>query len=236
MAVRAQFRNSSEVGAFSLLTNSYCLLAADGAGNFYNIFESELSDVLPVIRTSIAGTNVIGRLAVGNRHGLVVPTTITDKELSHLRNSLPDGIVVKKVEERLSALGNVVACNDYVALVHPEIDMETEEIIADALDVEVFRHTIVQNELVGSYCVLSNRGGLIHPHVKPQDLDELVSLIQVPLRAGTINRGSALVAAGLVANDWCAIVGLKSTGDELTAVNSIFNLWEAQRETGFYLL
>jgi hypothetical protein len=26
------------------------------------------------------------------------------------------------VEERLSALGNVIACNDYVALVHPDID------------------------------------------------------------------------------------------------------------------
>ena len=26
------------------------------------------------------------------------------------------------MEERLSALGNVVVCNDYVALVHPDID------------------------------------------------------------------------------------------------------------------
>jgi translation initiation factor 6 (eIF-6) len=32
-------------------------------------------------------------------------------------------------------LGNVVACNDYVALVHPDIDRETEEIIADVLKV-----------------------------------------------------------------------------------------------------
>ena len=44
-----------------------------------------------------------------------------------------------RIEERLSALGNVIACNDYVALVHPDIDRETEEIIADTLNVEVFR-------------------------------------------------------------------------------------------------
>ena len=31
--------------------------------------------------------------------------------------------------------GNVVACNDYVALVHPDLDRETEEIIADVLKV-----------------------------------------------------------------------------------------------------
>jgi translation initiation factor 6 len=29
---------------------------------------------------------------------------------------------VQRVEERLSALGNVITCNDYVALVHPDLD------------------------------------------------------------------------------------------------------------------
>lgn len=44
------------------------------------------------------------------------------QELQHIRNSLPDGVKLQRVEERLSALGNVVACNDYVALVHPDLD------------------------------------------------------------------------------------------------------------------
>lgn len=44
------------------------------------------------------------------------------QELQHIRNSLPDQVRVRRVEERLSALGNVIACNDYVAIVHPDLD------------------------------------------------------------------------------------------------------------------
>ena len=87
-----------------------------------SVFESELADVIPVIHTSIAGTRIVGRLTAGNRHGLLVPSTTTDQELQHIRNALPESVAIQRVEERLSALGNVIACNDYVALVHPDID------------------------------------------------------------------------------------------------------------------
>lgn len=53
---------------------------------------------------------------------MLVPSSTTDPELQHLRNSLPDAVKIQRVEERLSALGNVIACNDYVALVHPDLD------------------------------------------------------------------------------------------------------------------
>ena len=44
------------------------------------------------------------------------------EELQHLRNSLPDQVVVQRIEERLSALGNCIACNDHVALTHTDLD------------------------------------------------------------------------------------------------------------------
>ena len=39
-------------------------------------------------------------------------------------------------------MGNVIACNDQVALVHPEVDYSTEEVIQDVLGVETFKTTI----------------------------------------------------------------------------------------------
>ena len=151
------------------------------------VFEAELADHIPVIKTSVAGTRLVGRMTVGNRNGLLLPNTTTDQgagrggrgslegggavcraeqlvptmlmnhlciasrhttrrspiglqpsrtscshaprpptpaaaELMHIRNSLPDEVVVQRIDERLSALGNCIACNDYVALIHPDID------------------------------------------------------------------------------------------------------------------
>jgi translation initiation factor 6 len=229
MATRTMFENSNEVGVFAKLTNKYCLVAVGGNENFYSVFESELAGHIPVIHASIAGTRIVGRVTCGNSNGLLVPSITTDMELQYIRNSLPDSIKIERVEERLSALGNCIACNDYVALIHPDLDKETEDIIADTLKVEVFRTMVASNVLVGSYCSLSNQGGLVHPMVTIEELDELSSLLQIPLCAGTINRGSDVIAAGMVVNDWSAFCGADTTATEISVVENIFRLNEVKQ-------
>ncbi len=140
-------------------------------------------------------------------------------------------------------MGNCIVCNDHVALVHTDIDRETEDIIADVLGVEVFRQTIAGNALVGSYCKITNQGGLVsssffeyifllihnifskvHPRTTVEDLEELSSLLQIPLVAGTVNRGSDVIGAGLVVNDWSAFCGMDTTSTEISVVEGIFKL------------
>ena len=227
MANRCQFENSNDIGVFSKLTSSYCLVSKAGSENFYSVFEAELAQYIPVIHTSIGGTRIIGRVTAGNKNGLLVPNSTTDVELRNIRNSLPEKVKVKKIDERLSALGNCIVCNDYVALIHSDLDKETEEIIQDILGVEVYRTTIAGNLLVGTYCVINNRGGLVHPLTTVDELEELANLLQIPLCAGTINRGSDVIGAGLVVNDWSAFCGTILTplpSTQLTPSRSGHNL------------
>jgi translation initiation factor 6 len=111
-----------------------------------------------------------------------------------------------------------------VALVHPDIDREAEDVIADVLGVEVFRQTVGGQALMGSYGKFTNQGGMVHPRSTVEDIEELSSLLQVPLVAGTVNRGSDLLGGGMVANDWSAFCGLDTTGTEISVVESIFKL------------
>lgn len=153
-------------------------------------------------------------------------------ELQHLRNSLPDSVVVQRIEERLSALGNIIATNDHVALVHPDTDRETEDVIADVLGVEVFRQTVGGQALVGSYSKFTNQGGMVHARTTVEDIEELSSLLQVPLVAGTVNRGSDVLGGGMVVNDWKAFCGLDTTGTEVSVIESIFRLQASGQQAG----
>ncbi|KAK1664415.1 hypothetical protein QYE76_052574 [Lolium multiflorum] len=224
MASCLKFESSCEIGVFARLTNAYCIVPAGCSDSFVSVFENDLADAVPVVKASIGGTRILGRLCVGNKNGLLLPNTTTDQELQHLTDSLPDQVVVKRVDERLSALGNCIACNDHVALTNPDLNKETEEIISDVLGVEVFRQTIAGNILVGSFCAFSNKGGLVHPQTSVEDLEELSTLLQVPLVAGTVNRGSNVIAAGIAVNDWAAFCGSDTTATELSVVESVFRL------------
>ena len=227
MASRIKFENSDEIGVFARLTNSYCLLPSESSDQFYHGFEIELPEI-PIITTSIGGTRILGRVSVGNSKGLLLPDLTTQQELRIINEFLPDSVKVQRIQEGLSALGNCVVCNDSVALIHPDLDRESEEIISDVLEVEPFRATVAGNSLVGSYCVLSNNGGLVHPMLSIEEMDELSSLLQVPLCAGTINRGSDVVGAGLAVNDWAGFCGASTTSTEVSVIENVFRLNEVR--------
>ena len=55
------------------------LAHAAGTTHSCSVFEAELADHIPVIKASVAGTRLVGRMTVGNRNGLLLPNATTDQ-------------------------------------------------------------------------------------------------------------------------------------------------------------
>lgn len=47
------------------------------------------------------------------------------------------------------------------------------------------------------------------------------------LCAGTVNRGSDVIGAGILANDWTAFCGHETTSNEMSVIDAIFKLTQA---------
>lgn len=75
-----------------------------------------------MINTSLAGCRVVGRLCVGNKYGLLLPELTYSTELETIIETIPDSVKIEKIDDKLSALGNVIVCNDTVALINPDLD------------------------------------------------------------------------------------------------------------------
>ncbi|EOB12769.1 eukaryotic translation initiation factor 6, partial [Nosema bombycis CQ1] len=109
MSFRIDFHGSSEVGAYMSFANTYCLVGRSTSGNTLKFLLENVD--MPIIETTINGISMVGSQVRGNKNGLILSSAPTDQELMHIRNSLPDHIMVKRIDERLNALGNVVLCN-----------------------------------------------------------------------------------------------------------------------------
>ncbi|KAI5172021.1 translation initiation factor 6 [Nematocida sp. LUAm3] len=220
MSQRISFESAQEIAAYARLTNMYALIAATDNTGFVSAFEEVLN--VPVIQTTINGIKMVGAQSVGNSKGLLVSSSTTDQELMHIRNSLPEKVRVRRIDERLNALGNVIVCNDHSALVHADLAPETVEVISDVLGVDVFKYAISGNGLVGVYSVMNNTAMMCGSTTPVEEIAELSELLDLRVIPGTVNRGSDAVGSGVVINDFACFVGTATTSTEIVVIDSLF--------------
>jgi len=213
--LRAAFSGSSYVGVFARVTDDCLLVRSDIDDQLAEACGSELD--VPVVPTTIGGSGTVGALAVGNKHGLLVSSRVTDREQDRLADAT--GLSVVELPGRVNAAGNVVLANDTGAYVHPDLTREAVQSVRDALDVPVERGALAGVHTVGTAAVATNRGVLCHPKTDDETLDRLEALLDVPADIGTINYGGALVGSGLLANDSGYVVGEATTGPELGRID-----------------
>jgi translation initiation factor 6 len=164
----------------------------------------------------IGGSALAGILVAGNSNGIVLPHIVQDHELEVIRKML--GTNVQVVQERWTALGNVILANDNGAVIHPGAPESLAKTVAETLGVDIVTSSIGGLPYVGSLAVATNKGVLAYRSITTHERAVIEDALGVPVEPGTINGGVPYIRAGLLANSRGAVVGNLTVGPELMAI------------------
>lgn len=209
MLKRIDIVGNPNAGVFILATDDVAIVPFNLLDEKIDIIKEALE--VDVVSSSMAGSNLIGSLAVANSNGIVVTPHALDREVKQLEDL---GLNVAKIPGNYTAVGNIVACNDKGAIVSPFLDDDAIDTLATTLDVDVQATSMVGSDIIGSLITVTNKGFLIGGNATQSEVDFACDVFGVEGNFGTVGHGISLVGACSIANSKGAIVAKDSTGPE----------------------
>ncbi|MCI4353653.1 MAG: translation initiation factor IF-6 [Thermoplasmata archaeon] len=177
---------------------------------------------VPVIRTTVLDSELVGSFLALNSFGAIVAEEPDARELQRLDAFGP----VTVVRTLQNALGNNVLANDLGALLHPSLSDAAATRIGEALRVPVTRGTVAGLGTVGMAAVATNRGVVVHPRATDAEAAVLRETLKVPVHRSTANFGVPIVGACVTANSRGILAGSLTTPVEFVHLQEGFQILE----------
>ena len=211
-----------EVGVYFALNNHYFIHPPTITPRIIEFVKTIHPD-MRAIETFIAGSAVVGSFIAMNNKGMVVPSIIHDDELEILRQNLDKNFPITTIESENNAFGNLILCNDFGAIISPKLE-KLKDIIQTALQVPVKVMEFANSELAGSCGIANNHGVIVHPMITENEAIIISEVLKVDIDVSTINCGQPYLGGGVIANDYGAVFGRKTTGPEIQRIMEILEL------------
>ncbi|MFQ5815760.1 MAG: translation initiation factor IF-6 [Candidatus Hydrothermarchaeaceae archaeon] len=213
------YNRDPNIGVVGRANDSIVLLPSDCPERFSALAADALET--EVFRTSICGTSLIGSMVAMNNTSILLPKYVYGEEMRRMKDIEMNVVVV---EDKYTALGNLVLLNDYGAIASSVFSDETVRAMEHALGCEVERGELAGFRTIGSIGLATNKGALIHPMVEEEKLKWVEEILRVDVDVGTVNRGTGLVRTGMIANSNGVLVGVDTTGPEMARIEDSLGL------------
>ena len=211
---------SPNVGIYTKVNDDFVFVpngfAATKAKNLAEFLKTDY------IFTSVANTRLLGPLMVINNKGIILPSSVLDDEVTHLKKST--GLNVSILDTKYTALGNLICVNDKGGIMSPMIPNEYVKAVEDSLGIEIIRKRIAKYHQAGAMAIATSRGGIVHPDTEESDIKIMSEVLGVELEAATVNGGIPYVASGILANNKSLVVGTLTNGPELVMLTRAFRV------------
>jgi translation initiation factor 6 len=210
------FAGDPNIGVFARAFDDVAVIPPEAPEEFRKALVETLK--VELVQTTIQGSTIIGSLLAGNRNGFVVSGLASDEEIGCLSRYRD----VFLLEDTMNAAGNVILVNDVFCAVHPDMPRTLADEVGEFLKVPVISLSLGGVKTVGMAAVATNRGVVAHPRSSRAEIQRIEAVTDLPVGTGSVNMGSGLVGAGLLANRHGYVAGLATSGFELGRVEDVF--------------
>ena len=207
------YNRNPNIGVFAVVNDNIAVLPTTCPGSFVSSVKEALG--VEVVRTNICGTSLVGVMMAMNNNGVLLSKHAEEREILALKGA---GLEVGIIEDKYTALGNLVLLNDRAAIISRLFGKRAVKTMEDVLDCEVAPRNLWGFKTVGSLGIATNKGALIHPLVKEGELEWVEDVLGVEVDLGTVNRGVGFIKTGLIVNKNGALIGDATTGPEIVRI------------------
>ncbi len=213
--LRASYFRNPFIGVFAKANDALCLVPIDASTKLTSALEEELK--VPVLKVSIACSNLIGLYTAMNNKGLALPFNIEPDELDILKQHAKEqGMETKVFTTNLNAWGNNVLLNNKGGFFNPELGKQIGKELEDLFGVEMVPWDIPPFKTPGSAVCVNDHGAVVHHEITEEALKEIKDVLKVgEIERGTINKGVGFIGYGVVCNNKGLVVGEATTGFEM---------------------
>lgn len=208
---RTDFKGDINIGLYGFANDKVCFVS--------DIVDKSKLEVLnvPVENITIHGMNLLGMLVAVNSEKAIVPSGMEKEHLDKIKKYFD----VLELDTDINAFGNLILLNDKGCLISPLLKNEKKK-IQEFLGIPTEVSTINLLKIIGSAAVCTNKGCLVHPQIREEEINEIKKILQVETDVGTVNFGSPYVNSGLIVNKNGYVVGKHTSGPEMARIDEVF--------------
>jgi translation initiation factor 6 len=221
------FGTSNTIGISLFATDTYCFAPGGSKTKVHERLEEILQ--VPCFELDVSFKRLIGVMMVGNSRGLLLPNHVSPEDEERIQKAAEEkipGLRVEVLEQtKLNALGNLIAVNEFGAVVSNKLTPESIRTIETVLGVKTLQASINDSSLVGTKIIANSKGCLVSPLATNEEAETFRKVFQVEqVDFTTVCLGMEAIRVGMVANSFGAIVGNSTSGPEMARISEVLEV------------
>ena len=193
--VLMDFDSNANIGLYVFVNDKFAIIGKEVDKNKKNEIESVLG--VPIYKSTVLGTDLIGVFVAGNNDILCVPD-MYDYELKEFEKIAKDhDIKLLILDDKQNTLGNNLCFANDKILVNKEYSSDFKANLKEKTKYKILPIGTTEYKCAGSICSFTNGKFFISQELTEKDVENFIDEIG---GNGTVNSGNNFISSGVVGN------------------------------------